>query len=81
MTARNLLQEALKLSPDARLRLAKELRASVASERPDPELTKWQKQELGRRAEDARKNPPAFVGWDEIRKRLNRRAYLARKQK
>jgi putative addiction module component (TIGR02574 family) len=69
-----LLEEALKLSPHERLRIADALYDSVERDPNAFPLTDEQKAELERRLEDLRQNPDAGSSWEEVKAR-----YLARR--
>jgi putative addiction module component (TIGR02574 family) len=69
-----ILQQALALSPDERIRLVDELLKSVVSDRSAGELDEAQKAELLRRLAADRTDPGAAIPWEQARKQLKRPA-------
>ena len=68
------LEEALKLPPPERLRIADALYDSVEQDPNAFPLTEEQKKELERRLEDYRSDPGSGSSWEDVRAR-----YLARR--
>ncbi len=68
------LEEALKLPPPERLRIAYALYDSVEQDPNAFPLTEEQKKELERRLEDYRNNPGDVIQWEEVKEKLRRRA-------
>lgn len=69
MPAEKLFEEALKLEPDERARLAKAIIASVEDEAAGGLDSAWLA-EIERRAEDIDHGKATFVSWDEARKEI-----------
>ncbi len=68
------LEEALKLPPPERVRIADALYDSVEQDPNAFPLNEEQKKELERRLEDYRKNPGTGSSWEEVKAR-----YFARR--
>jgi putative addiction module component (TIGR02574 family) len=74
MSAESLLEEARKLSPNERLRIAEELWDSVRDDAADDlPLRAELCEELDRRLADVEANPNAGSSWEEVRGRIERK--------
>ena len=81
MTTKNLLQEAMKLSEDERVKLAEGIWQSVENGWLDARMPDWHKRELDRRIQAHRENPREVVTWEEVQKQMTRRQRLVRAKK
>lgn len=68
-----ILQQALALSPDERVRLIDQLLESMVADRSGDELDQTQKAQLLRRLAADRADPGAAVSWEQVQKQLERR--------
>jgi putative addiction module component (TIGR02574 family) len=73
MSADTLIDEASKLSPSERLRIAQALWQSAWDDQADVPLTDDQRDELDRRLADYEANPDAGESWENVRARLERK--------
>ena len=80
MTARSLLQQAKKLKPKQRARLAEAIWESVEAAWTDPEMPEWHKKILEQRLKEHRENPNATIPWRDVKKRLNRAEFRSRQK-
>ena len=71
MTARSLLQQAKKLKPKQRARLAEAIWESVEAAWTDPEMPEWHKRELDRRIEEHKRNPDDVLTLPELKRKLD----------
>ncbi len=74
MSTDTILQQALLLSADERVRLIDELLESVVTDHTVGELDQGQKDELLRRVAADRANPDVAIAWDQAQKQLKRPA-------
>ena len=70
MSAEMLIDEASKLSPTDRMRIAQALWQSAWDEQVDIPLSAEQRDELDRRLSDLEANPDAGESWENVRARL-----------
>ena len=73
MSADTLINEASKLSPSERLRIAQALWQSAWDDQVDAPLTPEQREELDRRLADYEANPDAGEAWESVLARLERK--------
>jgi putative addiction module component (TIGR02574 family) len=74
MSTDPILQQALSLSPEDRVRLIDNLLESVVADRSGAELDQTQKAELLRRLAADRADPSAAIPWDQAQQQLKRPA-------
>ena len=72
MSADTLIAEALKLSPQDRLRIAEALWESAPDENADFQLSENQRMELERRLADYEANPNEGSDWQEVLARIEK---------
>lgn len=70
MTARQILDHALKLSIDERIELAEQIWESIGPPSEYVELSDEDRAILESRLESWRKNPEATISWDELKRKL-----------
>jgi len=75
MSADTLIAEALKLSPQDRLRIAEALWNSAPDENADFPVREELQKELERRFADYEANPEAGSPWNEVQSRLHRQLF------
>jgi putative addiction module component (TIGR02574 family) len=73
MSAETLIDEASKLSPAERMRVAQALWQSAWDEQANVELTADQREELDRRLADYEAHPEAGETWEKVRARLEKK--------
>ena len=76
--AKKLLEDALKLPPEARAAVASSLIHSLDSE-PDPDAEKAWANEIGRRIREVDDGMVKLIPWEEARKRLESRIAARRR--
>ncbi len=67
------LEQAMGLSDDGKLRLISALCDSMAQDPDKIPLPEWQVEELERRMQSQRNNPQPGQTWDEVKKEVSRR--------
>jgi putative addiction module component (TIGR02574 family) len=70
LTKTEVSEEALRLPVEERLSLAERLWDSVEEDAPSLPLHDWQKKILDERLEAARRNPDAWLTWEEVKARV-----------
>jgi len=75
MSAELLIAEAVKLSPEDRLRIADALWQSAWDEQADVPLTDELREELERRCADYEANPGEGSDWEEVRARIEKKLW------
>jgi putative addiction module component (TIGR02574 family) len=70
----SLLKSALKLSKSERILLVEQIWESLVGEQDALDLSRSQKTELDRRLERLKRTGPVGSSWDDVKKRLKKRA-------